>query len=572
MASLMDMRELGMLRNATQRMESGGGIDMDEWRRRKRKEEESVAEQAIALAQSDPRHQALMSGASGGPGGGVAGSLQNILYLRHLAKLKKLKEQAVKAGKYVGRQVYEPVRAARPASAGQGPNSPTSTPPPRIPARPASGGHLTPRANTALELAGVGGVGYGASKILNPSTPQETVVVEADRPQEESRIPTVLSEAEKKFGEEEFGSPKLKAFSPNMLEAMRSGGAPQHEGMSKRAFVPLAEDKEKLTIDPTNTFTENPVDTPSLWETWGSLADNPKERRKAYLSSLKKIYMKKMLLDGIAQLTGGVSQGAAWSAMALAELDAMEKFDSEEILHQQHKALFFREDGTYDPPKNRKEAIKRGQMLEYSLDQMKDILTIYPTKADNRTTLEKNLELLDSYPVGSPRHTALREKLLGTSGDKTNIQKRVEYYKTLGFTDKELAQSARYDAGIAARPATETIKKPSIQEKIEYLVAEYNISKEDGKIIALMDAGLMAKEGTDKSYSARGAMLKLYLTLFRDPHLGGLIKGTEPFDVWLSKPENQRQLNALLIGVSNPNSSVIEGSLDEGDIDWNITP
>ena len=39
MASLMDLRELGMLRNATQQMESGGGIDMDEWRRRKAAEE-----------------------------------------------------------------------------------------------------------------------------------------------------------------------------------------------------------------------------------------------------------------------------------------------------------------------------------------------------------------------------------------------------------------------------------------------------------------------------------------------------------------------------------------------------
>jgi hypothetical protein len=551
-------------------MDSGGDIDMDEWRRKKAAEEQakkqSMIEQVMALNAEDPRSQSLMSGASGGPGGGVAGSLQHILYLRHLAKLNKLKEQAVKAGKYVGRQVYDPVRAARPASAGQGPNSPTSTPPPRIPARPAGGGHLTPRANTALEWAGAGGVGYGASKILNPSTPQETVVVEADRPPVDP-IPRQFDPSDGMGVNTNMAGP----FSPNMLEAIRSGGAPQHEGMSKRAFVPLAEDKEKLTIDPTNTFTENPVDTPSLWKTWGSLADNPKERRKAYLASVKTIYRKKMLLDGIAQLTGGVSQGPAWAAMALAELDAMEKFDSEEILDQQHKALFFREDGAYDPPKNREEAIKRGQLLEYSLDQMKDILSIYPTKADNRTTLEKNLELLDSYPVGSPRHIALREKLLGTSGDKTNIQKRFEYYETLGFTDKELAQSARYDAGIAARPATETIKKPSIQQKIEYLVAEYNISKEDGKIIALMDAGLISKEGTDKSYSARARMLNLYLTLFKHPQLGGLIRGTEPFDVWLSKPEIQKQLNALL-GVSNPNSSVIGGSLDEGDIDWNVTP
>ena len=67
MAGLMDMRELGMLRNATQRMERGGGIDMDEWRRRKAAEEQSVAEQAIAAARAHPAYQVLKSGASGGP-------------------------------------------------------------------------------------------------------------------------------------------------------------------------------------------------------------------------------------------------------------------------------------------------------------------------------------------------------------------------------------------------------------------------------------------------------------------------------------------------------------------------
>ena len=72
-----------------------------------------------------------------------------------------------------------------------------------------------------------------------------------------------------------------------------------------------------------------PEDTPSLWKTWGSLADDPKKRRDAYLGSIKNIYMKKMMLDSIANLTGGKSQGGSWAEMAIAELDAVEKFDSE---------------------------------------------------------------------------------------------------------------------------------------------------------------------------------------------------------------------------------------------------
>jgi hypothetical protein len=92
--------------------------------------------------------------------------------------------------------------------------------------------------------------------------------------------------------------------------------------------------------------------------------------------------MKKMLLDGMAQLTGGKSQGNTWAQMAIAELDAMDKFDSEERVHQQWKSLFFNEDGTYNPPKNRKEAMQRGQEMGFSADQMKDILTVFP-KSDS---------------------------------------------------------------------------------------------------------------------------------------------------------------------------------------------
>ena len=277
------------------------------------------------------------------------------------------------------------------------------------------------------------------------------------------------------------------------------------------------------------------------------------------------------MLDIVSKLTGGTSQGPAWSQMAIAELDAMEKFDSEERLHKQWKALFFREDGTYDPPKNRKEAIKRGQLLEYSLDQMKDILSIFPTKTDNRTNLEKNLELLDKQTPGSPRYLALERKILGASDDKTNIQKRVEYYKTLGFTDEEIAQAARYDAGIASRPTTETIKKPSIQQKIEYLVTEFNISDKDAKTVALIDAGLIGKEGTDKAFSARAKMLTIYLQRY-STYTGGIRPGAPTFDVWLKKPDVQKEFNALLFGVDNTNSSVIQGSLTEGDIDWEVNP
>jgi hypothetical protein len=166
----------------------------------------------------------------------------------------------------------------------------------------------------------------------------------------------------------------------NMVSSYFADEPSTQETVEVTAVKP--EDKKKKGPDAKNRPEENEINTPNLWETWGSLADNPKERKKAYLSSIKNIYMKKMLLDSIAKLTGGKSQGDAWAQMAIAELDAIEKFDSEERTHNQWKALFFNEDGTYNPPKNRKEAMERGQKLGYTSDQMKDILTVFP-KSDS---------------------------------------------------------------------------------------------------------------------------------------------------------------------------------------------
>tara|TARA_R110001592_G_scaffold317257_1_gene593975 strand:- start:587 stop:1324 length:738 start_codon:yes stop_codon:yes gene_type:complete len=105
--------------------------------------------------------------------------------------------------------------------------------------------------------------------------------------------------------------------------------------------------------------------------------------------------------------------------MAIAELDAVEKFDSEERLHNQWKALFFNENGDYNPPKNRKEAMERGQKLNYNVDQMKDILSIFGKE----------------------------EKV-----SKTQIQKEIEYFTTaFGLTFEQAREMAFEKAGLSKR-------------------------------------------------------------------------------------------------------------------------
>jgi len=509
MASLMDMRELGMLRNATQRMESGGGIDMDEWRRRKAAEEQSAAEQAIALAQADPRYQALISGASGGPAavGSIGNVVKSLPFLRHGVPIARVAKSAAQAAKRV---LWKP---------GTKPHIPASGK-----TVPGTSGRPSGTAITAIEAAALGGGGYVANRagLLGASPEEEGPSIPN---------PKFIPQA----GRGGLPSTPEPVFSPEVLAEARAGvgaqqGIParQHEGMPTTAFVPSAEDKEKLTIAPANTPEETPQNTPSLWETWGSLADNPKERKKAYLSSLKNIFMKRLLLDGIAQLTGGKSQGTAWSNAAVAELDAMEKFDSEERLHKQWKALFFREDGIYDPPKNRKEAMERGGKLGYSPSQMKDILSIFP-KAKSDTPLQQTVEYILSLPDG-PTKTSLMIK-----------------------------------HGLMDDPKEETEYAPGALEKnIEYLKKEFDFSDETIKKIIEMQVGLRAKAGT-----ARDSKLQEYLyNIWRveGQAAGGGVKKTHAsFAIWLQSPAGQATIRALEGGQSSSNV------LSEDEILWGDT-
>ena len=376
MAGLMDMRELGMLRNATQRMD-GGGINMDEWRRRKAAEEQSVAAQAIAAAQSDPRYQALMSGASGGPA--AVGSVAK-LGGRGLRTLfgggSKYNPNAFPNNKWWNR-----------ASGGR-----EALPPP------------TPKDYTGLPLAV--GSAIGATAISNIDSGDRDKNIEARREYEKLREQAL---------QKNILTDKMKENFPDAGEiddaefAGRSKWTPEvgrkeYERRERSKELRYSHDRrgtddpakkvqgKKWNPKPGNETKEN---EPNLWKTWGSLADNPKERKKAYLSSIKNIYMKKMMLDGMAKLTGGTSQGNTWAQMAIAELDAIEKFDSEERVHQQWKALFFNEDGTYNPPTNRKMAMERGQKMGFSAEQMKDIITIFP-KDTSDTAAMKNFKWYNS--------------------------------------------------------------------------------------------------------------------------------------------------------------------------------
>ena len=284
-----------------------------------------------------------------------------------------------------------------------------------------------PRLGPLGYAIGGAGLGYATNKEevdnmvsgLFSGTPEEQVTTPA--PTSESVTYPQVEFGEITPGETYTGDP-MDDNSPHLKTIIDS---------PKRARKPLP------TKIPQNKSDETPENTPNLWKTWGSLADDPKKRRDAYLSSIKNIYMKKMLLDSIAKLTGGKSQGGAWAQMAIAELDAIEKFDSEERLHNQWKALFFREDGTYDPPKNRKEAMERGHQLGYDADQMKDIMSVFPKETDDRTGIEKNISYILSLEDGSMKRALMKRYGMIETDDLTAAEKAADRAVKNGIITKE---------------------------------------------------------------------------------------------------------------------------------------
>ena len=89
--------------------------------------------------------------------------------------------------------------------------------------------------------------------------------------------------------------------------------------------------------------------SPPKEQVWGKYAQDPAARKKEYLDQLNKIYRNAMILNAIAQLTGGTSQADAYVQMATGKLDAIDKFDAEERMHNIWKEVFF-VDGAYAPP------------------------------------------------------------------------------------------------------------------------------------------------------------------------------------------------------------------------------
>jgi len=89
---------------------------------------------------------------------------------------------------------------------------------------------------------------------------------------------------------------------------------------------------------------------------WGSYARNPAERKRKFMKDLNNVFAKAMLINAVANFTGGTSQADNYLKTALYSLQQMLKFDEEERLYNLFRSAYFTPDGKFQPPRSQKEA------------------------------------------------------------------------------------------------------------------------------------------------------------------------------------------------------------------------
>ena len=93
-----------------------------------------------------------------------------------------------------------------------------------------------------------------------------------------------------------------------------------------------------------------------LVRAWGSLTYDPEKRRKEYLDRMSNIFRNTAALEALAIMTGNPTRAAGYNKMMMGMLDQEIKFDSEDRLYELSKALYYDNNGKFDPPKTKLEA------------------------------------------------------------------------------------------------------------------------------------------------------------------------------------------------------------------------
>lgn len=194
---------------------------------------------------------------------------------------------------------------------------------------------------------------------------QEPVVVEAEkeqffsglmgelgvRPRGEAPFQTMTPTREMQIGADGEMTPVL---GQGMLDYY-DGNVPV--GVVERA--PYASGRGFETIGAKQDKIKSAEEQKAKDRIWGNYAYNPKDAQKRYEDSMQDILRKSMMLNLLAQLTGGKSMAAPFVEMSTKRLEMEETFKDQGRLQDIQRGIYYTQDGLYDPPKNQQEAFDR---------------------------------------------------------------------------------------------------------------------------------------------------------------------------------------------------------------------
>jgi len=162
---------------------------------------------------------------------------------------------------------------------------------------------------------------------------------------------------------------------------------------------------------------------------WGNFAYDPAEAQQRYEDTMKDVFKKSMMLNAIAQLTGGQSQASAYISMATKRMEAEEAFKDQGRLQNIQRGIYYTEDGVYDPPKNKEEAFERAMKFGASADLASKVSGYAPEKDNRAWNNWYNLETgeVKQYQTGDrPKGKSWVKGTPSQSSDRaTNVRERL---------------------------------------------------------------------------------------------------------------------------------------------------
>jgi len=206
---------------------------------------------------------------------------------------------------------------------------------------------------------------------------------------------------------------EAEAIEPTVADSVTTDSDASQDTSSEvkpnvNANLKSIEDNEK------NQSSMSPEERTALYSKYGPYARDPKKRKKVYLEELNKIYRNAMILNIIAQLTGGRSMANDYIKMATVKMDAAQKFDEEARMQGIWNETFFDANGQF----------RQGMSWQ----------DIYETAIQRGASPQEAKEIADTS--GLPQTV----KRTGTQISQTNQMKIFGHAEDLGLSPQQIAE------------------------------------------------------------------------------------------------------------------------------------